>query len=271
MKPITVRNYFVDEAGDPVLFGKRGRVLVGTEGCSRFFILGLLDIADREALGREMEELRQALLADPYFRAVPSMQPETRKTTLSFHAKDDLPEVRREVFSLLLRHELRFFAVVRDKRKVLDYVRTRSGRDPNYRYTPNELYDLLTRRLFRDRLHKADEHEIVFAERGKVVDRTAALAAALSAARDRFKEKWGIPTDAPIRVHCGSPKHYPGLQAVDYFLWAVQRLYEKREERFIAAIWSVVSLVQDLDDTREKPYGRYYTQEKPLSLAALKG
>jgi hypothetical protein len=37
-----------------------------------------------------------------------------------------LPEVRREVFSLLLRHEVRFFAVVRDKLTVVEYIRQRN-------------------------------------------------------------------------------------------------------------------------------------------------
>jgi hypothetical protein len=41
-----IKYYFVDEAGDPTLFDRKGKVIVGTEGCSRFFRLGLLDIPD---------------------------------------------------------------------------------------------------------------------------------------------------------------------------------------------------------------------------------
>jgi hypothetical protein len=47
-RPISVRNYFVYEAGNTELFDRQGRVIVGTEGCSRFFIMGLLDIANPE-------------------------------------------------------------------------------------------------------------------------------------------------------------------------------------------------------------------------------
>ena len=141
-----VRHYFVDEAGDGTLFDRKGRVIIGTEGCSRYFILGLVDVPDPDLLQRELEELRAQLLADPYFKDVPSFQPEAQKTTLAFHAKDDVPEVRREVFALLLRHEFRFLAVVRDKQKLIEYVRQRNESDPAYRYTPNELYDYLVRR-----------------------------------------------------------------------------------------------------------------------------
>ena len=35
-----LKQYFVDEAGDPVLFAAKGRVLVGSEGCSRYFAVG---------------------------------------------------------------------------------------------------------------------------------------------------------------------------------------------------------------------------------------
>ena len=264
----SIRHYFVDEAGDGTLFNGRGRIIVGIEGCSRFFILGLLDVPDPESLAREMEELRAHLLADPYFKGVPSMQPEAKKTVLAFHAKDDLPEVRREVFHLLLRHSLRFFAVVRDKRKLLEYVRQRNERDVTYRYHPNELYDYLVRRLFKTLLHKDDEYHICFAKRGKS-DRTAALRRALETARHRFSVQWGITSTAPIYVIPSTPPAYAGLPAVDYLLWALQRLYERSEDRYVELLWPAFRLVHDLDDTRQARYGVYYSQKKPLKLAAL--
>lgn len=264
----SVRHYFVDEAGDGTLFNRRGRIIVGTEGCSRFFILGLLDVRAPKALSLEMEDLRTGLLADPYFRHVPSMQPEAKKTALAFHAKDDVPEVRREVFHLLLRHDLRFFAVVRNKHKVVEYVRQRNEQDASYRYDPNELYDYLVRRLFKNLLHKDDQYNICFAKRGKS-NRTAALRTALETARQRFSTQWRIASTAPIHVMPSTPTVSGGLQAVDYFLWALQRLYERREERYVELLWPAFRLVHDLDDTREARYGVYYSQKKPLRLAAL--
>ena len=97
-----VRYYFVDEAGDGTLFDRKGRVIIGSEGCSSFFISGLLDILDPVSLETDMKALREKFLNDPYFEGVPSMKPEAKKTSLAFHAKDDLPEVRRDVFSLLM-------------------------------------------------------------------------------------------------------------------------------------------------------------------------
>lgn len=129
--PPSTLHFFVDEAGDPTLFNAKGRILVGQEGCSKTFILGKLDVEDPAALHTAFETLRTDLLADPYFKRVPSMQAERGKTGRAFHAKDDAPEVRREVFKVLLRFDLRFYGVIRQKSALLDYVRLPTSAKPD--------------------------------------------------------------------------------------------------------------------------------------------
>ena len=269
--PPSSRHYFVDEGGDGILFSRKGKVLVGTEGCSRFFILGLLNVSDPIVLEDQLDKLRAQLMNDSYFKNVPSMQPDARKTAIAFHAKDDLPEVRRDVFQILRNTEgLRFFAVVADKLSVLEYVRQRNKREPAYRYHPNELYDSLTERLFRERLHQSSGYDIIFSKRGKS-DRTAALHQALEAARSRFVTQQEITSLASLNIAVATPKEYIGLQAVDYFIWALQRLYERGEDRYLTYLWQAFGLVHDIDDTRKTHYGVYYTQNKPLTAEALRG
>ena len=165
----SIRHYYIDEGGDGTLFSKRGKVLVGTEGCSRFFILGLLEVPNPIALQHTFDDLRAQLMSDPYFNDVPPCRPSGGKTAVAFHAKDDLPEVRREVFRLLRgAEELRFFAVVADKWRALEYVREQNESDPDYRYHPNELYDYLVRRLFKQRLHRSSKISYYFFETGKI-------------------------------------------------------------------------------------------------------
>jgi Protein of unknown function (DUF3800) len=264
-------HYFVDEAGDGTLFNPQGEILIGTPGCSRFFILGMLQIDDPPGLATALQDLRSRLLADPYFKTVPSMQPGSKKTALAFHAKDDLQEVRREVFSLL--HDfngLRFFAVVRDKKSVLEYVRNRNIRESGYRYQANELYDFMVRRLFRERLHQYGEYEITFAKRG-ASDRTAALLDALIATRDRFEARWQISAQPPIMIKASTPPLCTCLQAADYFDWALQRLFELGEDRYVTYLWHQFRLVVDMDDTRKADYGAYYNKYNPLTGASLGG
>lgn len=264
-----VSNYFVDEAGDGTIFNKKGQVIVGTEGCSRFFILGLLEVQFPDTLSNQLNDLRTQIVNDPYLQRIESVKPERMKTALAFHAKDDTPEVRERAFRLLHATDgLRFFAVVKDMQAVLGYVNQRNSTDPNYRYRPNELYDLSVRLLFRDRLHMNDVYNITFARRG-TADRTRALKASLELARGKFKEKYGIQGTGVINIRAEPSRNSPCLQATDYFLWATQRLYEMREERYIAYLGDKVKLVYDIDDTRSKQYGEFYNKKKPLSLANL--
>jgi len=263
-----IRHYFVDEAGDANLFTRKGRLRFGEEGCSRYFILGILDVPEPERITQELDAIRAQILADPYFKNVPSLGPEGRKTALAFHAKDDVPEVRREVFSYLGKQKFRFFAAVRDKEAVADYAIQRRERERGYRYQPNELYDFMVRALFQSLLHKDDGYEIHFSKRG-AQNRTAALRAALEIAREKFTRRWGIHSVATLNVMAETPPQSGGLQAVDYYLWALQRFYERREDRFLEFLWPQFNLVHDLDDKRGHPYGSYYTQKKPLKLAAL--
>ncbi len=244
--------------------------MIGQEGCSRFFMMGCLEVPSPEALTKDMELLRSELLADPILNRVPSMAPERKKTAKAFHAKDDIPEVRRDVFRLLLRYEVKFYAIIRDKMALATTARLRREREIYYRYSENEVYDTLVSRLFRDRLHKADHNEVLFAHRGHK-DRTQSLQGALEKARSNFATKWGIQGTGTINVQAAFPFQHGGLQAVDYFLWALQRLYERGEDRYWDAIRSKARLVMDIDDLRQAKYGTYYSEKNPLTLEALRG
>ena len=261
--PKTFTHYFVDESGDGVLFGTQGRLLLGQPGGRSHFMLGALQVPQPEFLAAELESLRLDLLKDPYFKNVESMQPARKKTALMFHAKDDVPEVRREVFKVLARHDMKFYAVVRDMRYVLTYVQERNARGTNYRYRPDELYDQTVARLFKDRLHSYEACKISYGVRG-TADRTRAFKAALALARNRFEQKWGRTVATQIELIPSCPKKDVCLQAVDYVLWALHRYYSRQEGRFIELLWDKVGLIHAVDDKAIAEYGTYYTKKKPL-------
>ena len=58
----------------------------------------------------------------------------------------------------------------------------------------------------------------------------------------------------------------PRLQVVDYYLWALQRMLERGEDRFFERLRPAYRLIMDLDDTVSKPYGEWYTDDNPLTL-----
>ena len=67
------------------------------------------------------------------------------------------------------------------------------------------------------------------------------------------------------------------LQACDYFLWALQRFYERGEERFLGAMWQQFVEVIDLDLPAPKQRGKprantvIFNEEHPLTLESRAG
>ena len=261
--PVQV-NYFIDEAGTPTLFARRGKkIIVGQEGCSTFFMLGKIRVANPPLLRTELTALRSELLADPYFRDIPSMQPSEGKTAFLFHAKDDRPEVRREVFKLLLRHDIKFYAVVRNKSDLANFVLQQNVADPEYRFNENDLYHTLTRELFGRLRQTADELNLVFASRGNST-RNQALRQALSQADLDFQNKFGFARQHIITVQAKGSREDPCLQACDYFMWALQRHFEQNETGFIEMLWSKVGEIVDLDKEHGRRRGITYGPRRPL-------
>lgn len=197
------------------------------------------------------------------------MQADAGKTAVIFHAKDDVPEVRERVFRLLMDQgvDVHFSAVVRDKGRLLEQVRARNLAEPEYHYNENEIYDELVSQLFKTAFHKADHFELVFASRGEK-DRSKALELALQKAQQIYEQNFGIKTKHTVNVINSSPVNHPCLQATDYFLWALQRFYEKGEDRFWSFVWPKVRAVYDMDETREHSFGTIYTPQKPLTKEA---
>jgi hypothetical protein len=275
----------VDEAGDPTLFGRFGKHNVGVEGCSRFFILGKLECTDLLALETDLAALRLRLLGEPYLANISSMQAARGKTAKYFHAKNDPPEVRYEVYRLLARHPLRFVAAVCDKSILLSNVLAKQNVDKNYRYDSmgHALYDALTRQLFA-RWHgqTAQSSSVVFAQRGAKL-RTQAFAAAIKQSEESFEQTLGFNKPTIHSVTCSQSHEQLGLQAVDYYLWALQRFYERGEERYLQFIWPQVIEIIDLDlvNTQAKeteqenqevrPSAGIYNQKSPLTMESRAG
>jgi len=275
-------NIFVDEASDPTLFANRRRAIVGTPGCSRFFVLGKLEVDDPVGLGHRLTSLRHSLLANPYFANVPSFDPARDKTAVMFHAKDDVPEVRYEVFKLLVAEgaALRFHAVVCDKEQVVQDVLRRNQTEPDYRYQHNELYDGLMRSLFGKFHRLADTYEVCIARRGQS-DRNEALRTALDHAERDFTSRYGFARGGEDvwRISVSTPKSDPCLQAVDYFLWAIQRFFEprndpetglpKHEERYLNLLWPQIGEIHDLHFGPS--HGTFFNAQRLLTVESRFG
>ncbi len=83
-----------------------------------------------------------------------------------------------------------------------------------------------------------------------------------------YERNFGVASRHTAEIIPSSPRENTALQAVDYFLWALQRLYEQGEDRYWEFVRAKAQLVYDIDDTRQNSYGVYYTPANPLTGAA---
>lgn len=255
--------YFVDESGDLTLFDATGRIIVGREGVSHTFMVGAAFSEQWAPLCRDLEALRSTLLADKYFRHVPSMQMSAGKTALAFHAKDDVQEVRREVFALLRESDVKLFAAFRRK-LIIARHRKAFWRRTGVKRDDEEIYEKLVENVFANRLHLATENRITFSRRG-TSERAEALSRSIGNAKAKFDRKWKKGIDRPTTIVSAQPHEHGGLQVVDYLLWALQRFVEKGESRFFEYLADRYSLIVDEDDVRRRNWGEYYSSKNPLT------
>lgn len=260
--------YFVDETGDFNLFNKKGQIIVGNEGVSNFLMVGVADIPNPVELSKNTEELRKNLLNDLYYKDVPSMQLSNKKTALLFHAKNDLPEVRREFFKLLKDSRIKVVVAIRRKIELAKFAKT-YFQLKGKKLTENDIYDDLVKRLFRNLLHKAEENNIVFSKRGEA-NRNKALAESIEKAKLNFEKAYGKKSDKKVRIYSAYAHQHAGLQAIDYYLWALQRFFERGETRFYEFLQSDFRLIMDLDDKRNNEYGEWYSDKNKLDLKKIK-
>lgn len=153
---------------------------------------------------------------------------------------------------------------------VLDEVRARGTATP--RYNPNSLYDRLLRKLFGKFHRVADEYVVTIASRGRS-HRNVALEEALRHAEADFESRFGFRR-GPWRLYTSRPYRHEQLQAADYFLWALQRLYEVRpdersgrdlrEERFFGVVRSQVTEIHDVSFGPAE--GTFFTRQRELTL-----
>jgi len=247
----TTRFFFVDESGDSTFFDRHGNLIVGQDGCSKYLLLGYVRTDSPREVRLALADLRARLAADPLFAGIPSFS----KTLKAFHAKNDSPEVRAEVFRLLRTLPLKAQFIFARKR-LTTFRRAFHSKE-------GEFYDHLVTHLFKRSLHLATDNHIVFEKRGSRARQQPLTDAVMKAAR-QFQQSYGKEQVTQVKVECHSPDGEPCLQAVDYFLWAVQRVFTKGEDRFFRALESQIEFVWDLYD--EKYPHNIYTKKNPLEI-----
>lgn len=244
--------FFVDESGDPTFYDRNGNLMVGQQGCSPILLLGFIETSDPVVLRRGLLDLQQQIAADPYFEGVPSLA----KTALAFHAKDDLPEVRFQVYKLLATLDFKAQFIV--ARKVERVFRN------NFSAREMAFYDHLVATLFMNTLHRYQSNYIYFAKRGSR-NRQKPLEAAIQRSINEFEQKWDVKVNTEVHVQSQSPIGEPCLSIIDYMNWAVYRAFTQREMRYLRPVAEKISLLVDLYDQERYP-NNWYSRKNPFDV-----
>ncbi len=257
-------HYYVDESGDFNLFTKKGKPAVIIEGVSQTIMLGSLRIKDENFI-ESFSILRNQILSDTILQSIPSF----KKTQEQFHAKSDHIAVKREVFNYIATLDCSVQVIIRRKSTLVEQAKMQFEYTQN-KVTDSQLYGDLATRLFKRNIHKADCYDIYFSERGKTFA-SHTLEVALRHARKEFIEANNISTNSSFRVFCVQPSRHFELQIIDYCLWALQRMYEQKEDVYFNIIKDKFSFILDIDDKRDSSAGRHYCKKDQASLDKISG
>jgi len=250
---------FLDEAGDTTFYGKGRIPIMGSEGVSKCFILGMLKIKEPLPMVRQkVIDLQNEIATDPYFFEVPSIQKKIGKGGYFIHAKDDLPEVRKMVFEFINSCNCSFEAVVGRKIYPL-YEKKHNGNEA-------EFYADMLSHLLKNKLNKYEELVLNISNRGKCTTHTnlqKGLDKAVILSTKKFPKK---QNDCRVVFNVQLPTREPLLNIADYLCWSVQRVFERGETRYYDFISDKISLVIDLYDVDNyAKSGNYYSKQNRLS------
>jgi hypothetical protein len=257
--PLEKIHRFLDEAGDTTFFGK-GRVpILGQDGVSRCFGLGMVKfVAPILEVRTQVEQLCRAVEADAYLNRIPSVVKRIQSGGFYFHAKDDAPEVRERLFKWIHATDCSLEMVMGRKIPAL-FAGKHHGQD-------SEFYADLLSHLLKTKLKLGQRLVINIAERGKTT-RNHVLELAMSKARERFRKKQDLAEiSSEVVFNVQNPRTEPLLCVPDYLAWTVQRVFERGEMRHYDFMRERISLVVDLYDTEKYEGSRnYYTPKRPLT------
>lgn len=250
---------FIDEAGDMTFFGKGKIDLLGTEGVSKAFMLGMVHIKHPLAEVRtKVNDFTEKVCQDPFFNEIASIKKRLENGSMYLHANDDPPELRYKFFEVL-KNEINFsLQIVVGRKDTHRFINKHNSQE-------REFYADLLSHLLKD---KASYEKLVLniADRGSAT-RINNLETALQKAQDRYlKKRPDGKYKAEIKFNVQPYNKEPLLVIADYGLWAVQRVFEKGETRFYEAIKDKIPLVIDLYDADNfQNWGNYYSPTKPLT------
>jgi len=259
-KMLKLYHRFLDESGDTSFYGKKKRIIVGEEGVSNCFILGMVKFKTKlDPIRESIIRMQNVITSDEYYQDIPSIKKKLDKGGYYFHAKDDIPEVREKFFRYINTLNCSFEAVVARKLPEL-YENKHKGNEAWF-------YADLLSHLLKNKLTNNDKIVLNIASRGKST-KNHNLELALLKAKERFENSHpnkDIKTKVVFNVM--EQTNEPLLNIADYFCWTIQNVFERGNIRYYNFLKDKISTIIDLYDFENygKNWSNYYGKQNPLT------
>jgi hypothetical protein len=230
---------FIDESGDPVFYGNRKKLLVGTNGFQPYLIIGMIETADRKALRKAVVGFMDSIKTDSLYNSIPSVAADKGWYV---HARGDHPEIRAKFFELLRNLDGYKAHIVIAKKDLNIFNRKHNN-------NPTEFYFDVLHHLLNGRLYSTEcRYMLYLSQRGNnSLHRFQEAVEKTFAARES-------KTDVQIQYNLEivSAKEMPELSIIDYLIWAVQRKLVMGESRYFDALKTKYETVLNLYEEEEQ-------------------
>ena len=263
MNEIKTYHRFIDEAGDTTFYNSKGELIIGNNGVSKSFGIGMLKIKEPiNDVRNRVIALQKEVENDDYLNTIASVKKRIARGNFFFHCSKDAPEVRM-IFSKFI-NTLNCSFEMFVARKIESYY---NDAKHNFKI-PSNFYSEILGHLLKNKLQGEDKIILTIAERGKTTNNRT-LNEAINKAKNRYinNSKKTKPIITQIKTNIQDQISEPILNIVDYFCWAVQRVFETGDVKYYNYLKNKISSVVDLYDTsRYKKFGNYYDNKKnPLT------
>lgn len=257
-KTAAIYHRFIDEVGDTAFFGSKRKLILGQEGVSAGFGIGLVKFDEPvDEIRSRVADLQKAIEADELLNSIPSVRKRIDSGGFYFHACKDTPDVRLTFLRYL--KGLRCEAEVVMARKIPALFESR------HHGQEDEFYADILSHLIKSRTKRPGTLVLNIAQRGSST-REKVLSRALEIALGRARRKWGEELAARVVFNIQTPRTEPLLNVADYLCWSVQRVFERGETRYYDYLQKQIRLVVDLYDRENYGNsGNYYGRNNPLT------
>ncbi|HJU45722.1 MAG TPA: DUF3800 domain-containing protein [Chitinophagaceae bacterium] len=256
--PLHSYHFFLDEAGDPIFYGKGKKIIIGQQGVSSCFILGMVRFnTDLRMLADKVLELQRQVISDPWFRKVGSINKKKKNQGFYFHATDDVPEVRKLFYEFIRSLDCVFEAVVGYKIPDI-FIKKHNSNE-------KEFYADLLSHLLNDKLELDNKIVLNVAERGASTrDENLKLGLQKAISHFNLKKPEGI-VNTKVSFNVQNQTSEPLLNIADYFCWSVQRVFERGEDRYYDYLKEKIKVIDLYNIEKARTGKNIYTIDNPLT------